>query len=438
MSEWLAKKNSDDNPNAQTQAGDEKERMSIAPSISEHNRLQSSRGGSFHSMRALLRQSALKNSIYAFDKVHSGRSDSVYRMHEIATSASLRAWELDLVPNGRTDIGHSKRGSLTGLNEQSEQAVRWVHAIPFWAKPIITGALGVLDVIFRVLSTYYLAASVSELLSTGLDMVAGVLAARYIRKREILPQRWLGVGIATLGLLVITCSEFVDQEEKDSTEEEESDDSDEPSGSNKALLGVIFVLANIVAGTLKDIVQELFTQVSDFPAAQLLGLEGIVGVVFTFVIYLAVGSTAGFSPMDTVREITSSKVGIGMTIGLVAICFLAALYSILATCVTSAMTKNMWKNVRGVMVWVVGLVLFYASKHERMENLGEQWLVPGSLLILAGSGVLLVGIYVYYRPSVVPQEPPHLQDIIEMEEQAPSASAKLEQAGQSGISESST
>ena len=98
----------------------------------------------------------------------------------------------------------------------------------------------------------------------------------------------------------------------------------------------------------------------------------------------------------------------------------------------------MWKNVRGVMVWGVGLVLFYASKHERMENLGEQWLVPGSLLILAGSGVLLVGIYVYYRPSVVPQEPPHLQDIIEMEEQAPSASAKLEQAGQSGISESST
>ena len=96
-----------------------------------------------------------------------------------------------------------------------------------------------------------------------------------------------------------------------------------------------------------------------------------------------------------------SRVGIFLTLAVVPLCFFAALYSILATSVTSAMTKNMWKNMRGIVVWVVGLSMFYVASGN--NNLGEEWEMPGSLLILGGSAVLMVGVHVYYHKKPEPE-----------------------------------
>jgi hypothetical protein len=84
-------------------------------------------------------------------------------------------------------------------------------------------------------------------------------------------------------------------------------------------------------------------------------------------------------------------------IGLIIILFVGGMYSILGTAVTSAMTRNMWKNFRGLVVWIAALIIYYASGN---EDIGEPWSIPGSLMILAGFMIMLVALYVYYKVEV--------------------------------------
>jgi hypothetical protein len=70
------------------------------------------------------------------------------------------------------------------------------------------------------------------------------------------------------------------------------------------------------------------------------------------------------------------------------------MYSILGTAVTSSMTRNMWKNFRGLVVWIAALIIFYVGGD---EDIGEPWMIPGSLMILAGFSVMMGALYVYYN-----------------------------------------
>jgi hypothetical protein len=69
----------------------------------------------------------------------------------------------------------------------------------------------------------------------------------------------------------------------------------------------------------------------------------------------------------------------------------AGMFSILGTAVTSSMTRNMWKNFRGLVVWIAALIIYYAIGD---EDLGEPWL---SFMILGGFSVMLIALYVYYN-----------------------------------------
>jgi len=57
------------------------------------------------------------------------------------------------------------------------------------------------------------------------------------------------------------------------------------------------------------------------------------------------------------------------------------------------MTRNVWKNFRTVLIWIVGLIIFYASGN---PALGEEWVIPRSFYILMGFAVILTGVYIYY------------------------------------------
>lgn len=272
------------------------------------------------------------------------------------------------------------RGSVTGLTDQSRHAVRWVHRIPGWAKPIVSSFFGFLDATFRVLAVMHLAASVAELLIGGLELILSVVAAKIIRKRYILRQRWYGSAILIVGLALIASSDFMNEYESDS--------------SKSVGLGILFVLLKVIMGVLKDMSQELFMQESDFSATLLLGLEGVYGVMMALPLYFVLEPLFGLSERQSLQFIGQSAFSIGYTIGLIIVLFLAGLFSILGTAVTSAMTRNMWKNFRGLLVWLVALIIFYATGN---DELGEPWTIPGSLLILFGFLIMAVGLYVYYR-----------------------------------------
>jgi hypothetical protein len=147
-------------------------------------------------------------------------------------------------------------------------------------------------------------------------------------------------------------------------------------------------------GVSKDMTQELFMQEGNFSATLLLGMEGMYGVLMAVPLYFLLGPVAGYEPVDAFQDIGESALSIGYTFGLILIFLVAGMYSILGTAVTSSMTRNMWKNFRGLVVWIAALVIYYASGD---EDLGEPFQIPGSLMILAGFSVMLVALYVYYK-----------------------------------------
>jgi hypothetical protein len=65
----------------------------------------------------------------------------------------------------------------------------------------------------------------------------------------------------------------------------------------------------------------------------------------------------------------------------------------MATGATSSMTRNVWKNMRTVLVWIFSLAIYYGTGN---TDLGEPWVVPDSFYIMCGFFVMLAGIYVYY------------------------------------------
>jgi uncharacterized membrane protein HdeD (DUF308 family) len=79
--------------------------------------------------------------------------------------------------------------------------------------------------------------------------------------------------------------------------------------------------------------------------------------------------------------------------GLVLLFLVTGVFNIVATAVTSSMTRNVWKNFRTILVWMFGLAIFYATQN---EELGEEWLIPESFIVLVAFGVMLYGAHVYY------------------------------------------
>lgn len=121
-----------------------------------------------------------------------------------------------------------------------------------------------------------------------------------------------------MGLLVIASLEFLHLQEPEggpdqhnefqhSNEAEGSSEgkTDEENSEGSAALGIIFILASIVVGALRHILQE--------PP----GLEGVVGVIVSSLVCAAVGNAAGFDPAKTISTILDSWVGTCLTLALV-------------------------------------------------------------------------------------------------------------------------
>ena len=130
-----------------------------------------------------------------------------------------------------------------------------------------------------------------------------------------------------------------------------------------------------------------------FPATLLLGMEGLFGLLFGVPLYLCFAPRFGESPAATRAAIAASPSKAGAMVGLTLLFTLTGVFNIMATGVTSSMTRNVWKNFRTVLVWAFGLILFYATHN---DDLGEEWVWPNSVLVLGAFCVMLSGAYIYY------------------------------------------
>jgi hypothetical protein len=298
-----------------------------------------------------------------------------------------------------------RQGSQTGLSQESHDAVVWVHAIPWQIKPVIPGLFNLANAVLKWFSFQYCAASIAEMLMAGLELVLSVCVARMVRKRFISKWRWAGVGIVAVGLWLVHAAadgtfhgnEAMDNEAGNATLPVADVDTPRQAPSDQTI-GALFIFGQCVTAVGQDMAEELLLQEANFPATLLLGMEGLFGLIVgipLFVLYTySSDDNDDNSPMaslTTLEQSTWTQVYITF---LTAIFTLTGIFNIQTTAVTSSMTRNMWKNVRTLVVWIVGLLIFYLGGN---DNLGEEWLTPDSYFILMGFLVMLSGIYVYYK-----------------------------------------
>jgi hypothetical protein len=163
--------------------------------------------------------------------------------------------------------------------------------------------------------------------------------------------------------------------------------------ASRNLLGTLLVVGQCVMSVMQDIAEEVFMDEAGFPATLLLGMEGLFGLVFGVLLYLPLARTLGEDPAATWTSLTSSPAVAWYAAMLPLLFALTGIFNIVATGVTSSMTRNVWKNLRTALVWVLSLAIYYGTAN---DALGEPWVVPGSFYVLGGFAVILAGIFMYY------------------------------------------
>jgi hypothetical protein len=274
---------------------------------------------------------------------------------------------------------YDRQGSSHGLSEASSNAALWAHSVPWYVRPAIPGFFNLCNAALRWASYLYVSASVAEMLMAGSELTLSVMAARFIRKRRVSLSRWRGVGVVSVGLLLIGFAHVLVK-------------SGSESGRDHTI-GNCLIIGQSIMSVLQDITEETFMHETDFPATLLLGMEGLYGLLFFGIINLIV---APFLPADSGSAIQGNMPPaiVAFSFGLTLWVTLTGIFNILATQATSSMTRNVWKNSRTLLVWCLGLLLFYCTGN---VDLGEQWLIPESFLFLVGYLVMVCGIYLYYR-----------------------------------------
>jgi len=283
-------------------------------------------------------------------------------------------------------------GSRTGLSSMSHNANQWIHVVPYWLLPAIPGFFNFTSSACKWGAFAFVAASIAEMLMNGFELVVSVLASRFIRKRLIPKTRWVGVGIVVAGLFLVGTAGLFDD--------------DVSTARSQPWIGIVLIVAEVVLAVLQDLVEELFMQELDYPALLLLGLESVYGLVIAIPLYWLIGPFLGDVPGEVWRKMSTQ--GIFYILGLLGIFLLAGIFQIMATGVTSTMTASVWKNFRGLLVWIAGLMIYYlggSSSGDQSSDLGEAWLIPQSLFILIGFSIMLVGLGVYYRRPKRQQRP---------------------------------
>jgi hypothetical protein len=217
------------------------------------------------------------------------------------------------------------------------------------------------------------------MLIAGSELILSVVAARIIRKRLVSYNRWTGVGIVTIGLMLIGCAHLMLVGDEPTTK----------ASSRQHTVGNLLILGQSLMSVSQDITEEIFLQEADFPATLLLGMEGVIGLVLGTVLYLLASFVIG----GEVTIDTASLPPVTSCIGLTLWFTVTGIFNILTTEATSSMTRNVWKNSRTLLVWMLGLLLYYLYSTE----LGEGWITPESYVILFGYSIMVGGIFAYYR-----------------------------------------
>jgi len=231
----------------------------------------------------------------------------------------------------------------------------------------------------------YTPASVWQMLRGSIIIFSGALSVIFL-KRKLHCHHWFGMSIVVAGLGLVGVSSLLGSHEK--------------APSADLILGIVMTLAGQLLGAIQFIVEEVFVKRRNYPALNVVGMEGLYGTLLMSAVVLpalyfvpAKGQILkNFSENSLeafVQIYNSWFLLLFVLLYLVSIAF----YNFFGLAVTkrlSAVHRTLIDACRTVVVWTIEIILYYSGLHKY----GEGW-EKNSYLQLGGFLLLVVGTVLY-------------------------------------------
>lgn len=230
----------------------------------------------------------------------------------------------------------------------------------------------------------------------GSIIVFTTLFSKFFLKRQLKMYNWISVGVSVCGLALVGLSAILDSEP-------EHKEKIKKHGSSGVAFGIFFVVLSQAFAAGQMVLEELFLKERNFPAPQIVGTEGIFGIMYMIFLLILMalipGSDNGSyeNSLDSLYKMAHSfELDCFIIIYSISIAF----YNFLGVTITShfsAVHRTLIDSLRTVVVWFVDLLTFYVIS----ENFGDRW-KPHTYLQLMGFVLLFLGSLLYNAVIKIP------------------------------------
>jgi drug/metabolite transporter (DMT)-like permease len=209
-------------------------------------------------------------------------------------------------------------------------------------------------------------------------------------KKKVAPVKIFGICVVFAGLAIVGTSAYLASQE--------SNASDQTASSSLVIIGFALVVVGQAFNALQFTVQEVLIERDGVDALSIVGWEGLYGTLMSSFILLPIvqaipGSDAGSveNSLDTMVMLRNSAalLALNMFVYPIIIALLNG-FALLITEHMSALYRCLIDASRVLLVWLVGLLIFYGGS----EKYGESW-TPYSWMQLGGFVVFFSGMLVY-------------------------------------------
>mmetsp|Transcript_133633 Transcript_133633/g.249967 ORF Transcript_133633/g.249967 Transcript_133633/m.249967 type:complete len:394 (+) Transcript_133633:71-1252(+) len=240
----------------------------------------------------------------------------------------------------------------------------YIFAVPAACDILGTGVGGV--------GMLYISASVWQMMRGSLIIFTCFVSMIFLKKK-LYAYNWVAVLVAAFGLALVGCSAVLDE-------------SSGEGGSSNVFLGILFTVVSQMFAATQMVVEELYVKGYKAPPEQVVGTEGVWGILYMciilFVMYWIPGSDAGSyeNAVDSLHMLGGSGILDVFVISyLVSISFFN-FFGVTISGKLSAVHRTINDALRTMIIWAVEIFVFYALGS---ETYGKGWR-PHSWLQLLG------------------------------------------------------
>lgn len=279
---------------------------------------------------------------------------------------------------------------------------------PYWKRVCMVSTGAFLDLLATALSCIglsYIPASVWQMLK-GSNLLFTALFSVVFLKRKLFKFNVLGLFLCFVGVIVVGLASVLGSSDNNS-------DEPDPQPLGLTIFGMSMVMAGQVGQAAQVIAEEWLMKDLDLPVLQVIGWEGIWGVLMMMVgvyplLYVLPGSDDGHMEdvFDTVVMLKNSTPLLGCVLIYMASCSTFNITGVFITKELSATHRQMMDASRTLVIWLFDLGVYYLW--DPNSPFGEK-ITQYSALQLLGFVILVLGQMTYGEviswPCMRPPEP---------------------------------